>query len=104
MTKTKPQQEIGEELVKRAGTSSGSLASKVKMHDWLLVGIVIVVVVAFSAMLVTAGAMVNDSLAEKKATSKEIEYQIRSQNDKIDALTKALQEAQKPTPQPAPAQ
>lgn len=92
MSKTKPAESIEETLVKSAANKSGSLASKVKMHDWLLVGIVVVVVVGFAAMLLTAGAMVTDSLAEKKAISQDIRDQVEDNNDSIDDLKQEINE------------
>ena len=64
-------------------------------------GVVIVVVVGFITMLVTAGALLNDSLADKKATSQDIRDQVKSQNDKIDALTEELMKSNEQKEVPA---
>lgn len=78
----------------KTGNIGGDLERTVKVHSWIIVGVVVVVTVSFVAILITAGAMVNDSLAEKKAISQDMRDEIKAQNDKIDALTKALQNSQ----------
>jgi len=102
MSATNTSDEIGEEEMRRLAEASGSLANKVRVHDWLLVGICVVVVVGFVVMLITVGGMVVSSLADKQATSQQIRDEVKSQNDKIDELTskvndltKALQDEQK---------
>lgn len=72
------------------GKQVSALKDRVEFHSVVIIGVVVVVVIGFAAMLVTAGAMVNDSLAEKKAISQDMRDQIKAQNDKIEALSEEI--------------
>lgn len=72
-------------------STQGDLSNTVRMHQTIIIGVVVVVVFGFAAILVTAGALVNDSLAEKKAISQDIRDEIQEQNEKIVDLTEQVQ-------------
>src|SRR5687768_13572711 len=71
---------------KSYGDVGGNLESTVAVHTWVIIGVVVVTVVAVVTMLVAVGAMIIDSLAEKKAISQDIRDQVKSQNESIESL------------------
>ena len=81
-------------------TEGEQLKNRLAQHNIIIIGVVIVLFIGFTGILITAGAMINDSLAEKKAISQSMRDEIKAQNNKIDALTEAVQEYRKNTPPP----
>ncbi len=57
-----------------------------------MVAVVLVLFIGFGTMFVAAASMLVDSYRDKKSTTLELGNQVKVQNDKIDALTKALNE------------
>lgn len=63
---------------------------KIKNINYILVGVVIVVVLAFISMLFTMQSIVITYQKDDSNSYKEYRDELRSQNDKIDALTSEL--------------
>lgn len=58
---------------------------------FVMYGLVIVLFIGFAAMFVAVGQMLYASWTEKQATYQSLRDEVKSQNAKIDTLTKALQ-------------
>jgi Sec-independent protein translocase protein TatA len=68
-----------------------TLNKKVEDLNTLMVAVVIVLFIGFAAAFIAVGGMVMSSMSEFRG-------QLQSQNDKIDALTKVIQNEQKTVP------
>jgi hypothetical protein len=75
-----------------------TLNKKVEDLNTLMVAVVIVLFIGFAAAFIAVGGMVMSSMSEKQASYEEFRGQLQSQNDKIDALTKVIQNEQKTVP------
>lgn len=64
-----------------------------RLSNWMI-GVVIVLGLAVVGFLMTLGAVINDSLAEKKATSVDIRNKVNDQNKNIEQLTDKIDDLQ----------
>lgn len=73
-------------------TNFSKLSKRVEELNVLMIAVVIVLLIGFATMFIAVFGIFRDSQAEKQATFQNLKNQVQSQNDKIDALTKAINE------------
>ena len=89
MDEQRPQEQT--EIRQEKPQEYGGLSQNVKLMWGLIIGIVVVLFVAFVATFIAVGGMIVNYEAERQATYQGLKDQVITQNAKIDALTNALQ-------------
>lgn len=68
------------------------LEKKVKELNTLMIAVVFVLLIGFATMFIAVFGIFRDNEAEKQATFQSLKDQVQTQNTKIDALTKAVEQ------------
>lgn len=76
-------------------TYDGRAHEKIAVLNKVIVGIVVVTVGLVLTLTFALGGIINDVLAEKKATYQNLVDKVNENNQKIDALSKKIEEKKK---------
>ncbi len=96
MSKNKPLDEAD------ASKDTGEVEKSLERMNIVIIGVIVALFIAFAAAFIAVGAVVNDYLAERHATNQSLRDMVKSQNDRINELTKAIQDYQPARPDIAP--